>query len=582
VQKKKKKMACSSSLDVILSSLSCDKSELRIHFPESKANGASKSNLRCGWTMLCSEQTPSLSLSDEDESYGLLGTESNVHLSALLADVDEKVALRFEYGLHEFTIEQFRSWASIQCERRLGYDELFRARSALADVQRMHLAEMETLRERRESVRMQWEESDDRLAIESAEKRLTSAQRGVAGMLEFVGELDQMLHSKPLTSSEHLVSSDQLASSSSNEQSQRNREYPLQKKITPRLKKLMALDAAELAARRDVVQRKLDARREEMATVQCELDALRLASPAYVAHDEMCAAYEAFKERVGIAAAYERIDAASKGVGNRSSSVGVRFEALAVELLRVVALPDMEARERERVGRSNFRLEILTNVMLQCAAAELDGVVVAIDDDAECVDGAPVVRAIAIVEMKRNIADIGKAFRRFKATLDFFCGVDGEHSALYRNTSYPCGVFDVDAVHRERDTGAAYVFHPAHSFERFATTTTRSSADGDHTYIDGVYFMTRASLLRRLNSREESSLLRAVSTEPRIDCTRPADAPLELYADILERARGKIARETSTEDVARLYLETNHSHQFLFVVHSRDSRQRMLNRFASN
>ncbi|HEX8454794.1 MAG TPA: hypothetical protein VF647_22140 [Longimicrobium sp.] len=285
--------------------------------------------------------------------------------------------------------------------------------------------------------------------------------------------------------------------------------------------------------RRASLREKLDAFRARRAALEAERDVRIAASPERVLLVRLDAELERLREESGVGAEEARLDEMMRAQGRRSGRAGGGFEAAALRAVREHILPEL----------GDGPLTVLTGVTLGTARTELDQVVV-------CGSGDTPVEVLAVVEAKRNPNDVAHGFTRRQADLAWLSGQRAAYDpAQHVTRHFPTGHFD--RAEHEQD-GARFVFDPS-SFHRF------HPEDGH--FLDGLYFVTRATPLAGLSGAALGRLRHRAATDERF---APAD---DAYlADLLAWCR-TLTEPIETPDVLALYAaEPERARQILFLT----------------
>jgi hypothetical protein len=286
--------------------------------------------------------------------------------------------------------------------------------------------------------------------------------------------------------------------------------------------------------RRAALRGKLDAFRERRQALGAEQAALLRECPERQALLRLDAELSALRAATGLDAEEARLAELLRQHGRRSGRSGESFEGLALTLTRSHILPDLL--RGSRAAGAEERLRVLPGVTLGAARSEFDQLVVRLPVTA----GRPV-EVLAVVEVKRNINDVGHGFRRRQEDLAWLTGdAAGYDPRAYRTRHFTTGHFDRPVRH-EQD-GETFLFAPG-SFRRF-----RRDA-GTGRILDRLYFVTRAGPLWGVSAAALARIAFRVATDPRWE---PEDVYLE---GLLRWCRG-LAHAVETPDVLRLYAAT--------------------------
>ncbi|HET6765088.1 MAG TPA: hypothetical protein VFH27_15490 [Longimicrobiaceae bacterium] len=265
-------------------------------------------------------------------------------------------------------------------------------------------------------------------------------------------------------------------------------------------KAVAGLTAAAAAADREERAR-LAAKQAEFtarqAALRAELKAGVEASAARRAWDRAVAVVAAVHAEAGLPALEEALREAVQGGGRKSSGEGARFEDVAETVIRTHLLPELAAACACDAGE----LRILRGVTLGAAGIEIDHLVVHRTPE------SGEVKAVAVVEAKRNINDIAHGFQQRQQNLAWLAGDTAAYDPQqFRTRTFPTGHFDRPAVH-EQD-GEQFAITRS-SFSGF----TRDPATGH--VLDGLYLVTRPGWLWGIGSSAMTRLAHRASTDER-------------------------------------------------------------------
>lgn len=287
---------------------------------------------------------------------------------------------------------------------------------------------------------------------------------------------------------------------------------------------------------RPSLQRKLDAFREEQASLAQEQKRLVEASPERQVLRDLASQLDRVRALSGLAAEETELRRVLRQRGQRSGRSGESFEQSALQAVSDEIVPDLA------VAADGDPVTILHGVRLGAARVELDQVIIRRNQDR-----SRPAEVLAVVEVKRNINDLAHGFRRRQEDL---CWLTGQRSRYdpesFRTRDFPRGHFDRPAVHRHQ--GQELIL-TTDSFARFRRNEEHSP------FIRGLCFVTRCGLLWGISSAGLARLARRVASDRRWDLaddgylqellewsralTHPFEAPdlLRLYARDEARAR---------------------------------------------
>ncbi len=180
---------------------------------------------------------------------------------------------------------------------------------------------------------------------------------------------------------------------------------------------------------------------------------------------------------------------------------------------------------------------MLSGVTLGCARAELDQLIIR-----KPLKPVAPVKALAIVEAKRNINDLAHGFRLRQENISWLTGdADGYDPQLYRTSQYAQGHFDRTAAH-EQD-GETFLFDRS-SFALF-----RRESDSGH-YLKRLCFVTRAGPIYGVSAGQLSKLMHRVASDERWN------QDSKLYWRSLHNWTRSLGREFESPEMLRLYAQS--------------------------
>ena len=383
----------------------------------------------------------------------------------------------------------FHSWLREHVGRQMEHDSQFRARVRVREIERAHAGVLRPLRGVRREARAAYEASATRGALEEKQRSVSSLEAAVAHMSGALSPL-------PAGSSE--------------------------KDVAKRSKRLALLPA----------------KREALAVAQAELGQLEAGNAAWAALQEAKQALAAAEEGVGLSDALSLSKAVGRQSGQQRSSRGRSFESSAEGAIRELLVPRVAAREGLDEG------EILVERGLTLgmggpggSTGEMDYCLCVRDDP-----GSPSVRALLVVEIKKNAEDIGVAFAKYQRTLAWLAR-DAEHydAKEWKCRAHPDGVF------RGAEHGALRFGE-----DSFAGLWSRRDRESG-LLTDGLAFVTRpAKRLVDMSSKAIATVESRVSRDLSFDDDlSDLDAVAALLDDVA--AAERTAAPLATSEVLRRY-----------------------------
>ena len=176
-----------------------------------------------------------------------------------------------------------------------------------------------------------------------------------------------------------------------------------------------------------------------------------------------------YETEIGITAIQEQIRSANKSQGHNAKSNGNTFETYGYHYALNTIVPQIAIKHSVPLTQ----LCCLSNITLKLpgianTSGEIDGLIVEImpdtSDSHQKTKRHVVSRVLCLIEMKRQINDIGPALESRKRTLQWLSGRTPEVDVpLWINKHYPTGRFNEPAspdnhVHRDKRTGDFYEF----------------------------------------------------------------------------------------------------------------------------
>ena len=247
----------------------------------------------------------------------------------------------------------------------------------------------------------------------------------------------------------------------------------------------------------------------------------------------------------GLEAAEAELARLQREQGRGSGRSGADFEEGALEVTREQIVPDVA--RRHALGAAFDRVEVLRGVTLGAAATELDLVVVVRGVAAE-----EPARVLAVVEVKRNVNDLGHGFRRRQQNLAWLRGDTSRYAPDdFRTRTFPTGHFDRPVAHPHP---GGHVVLDAASFASLAPDPATGWV------LPGLWFVTREGPLWGAGGAALSRIAHRVATDPRWEPDDPG------YLSELLRWCRSLTHEVEAPDVLGLYAGHADAHDQLLLV----------------
>ena len=402
--------------------------------------------------------------------------------------------------IHMFDETLFREWARFQVEKIYPHNIEYQFRVQLTDLIRKHKTEYFELKYARKAAQSVYLEHPIAQEIAKAEKQIEGMQKKVANF-------EQILSG----SSKKPIPADRLA---------------------------------DFHARCAAAGLELSQAEQRLAVLKATEPALQFFQSSQRLHQ--------FTVDTGIDRLLTLRKEQSKIAGNRAQSVGHAFEPVALRCFEKMYIPGFGP------PPEGYTRHMLSNLKLGLSKNEIDGMCVlkkSGDESAEVI-------VEAIIECKKNPADVGFSFRGLSELIAFFKN-DSEHYVLkdFTNRHYPKGVF-VSKTHTQGSEQLPFLLTPA-SFERF----TYNEAAG--CYLDHIYFLIQQRMLQRLSSETE-----------RIFASR-FYSDLEVYIDDIDSISSETIRalisglsakeEIDPLEIFKLFSTHDRAHQILMIVEGKIS-----------
>lgn len=283
-------------------------------------------------------------------------------------------------------------------------------------------------------------------------------------------------------------------------------------------------------------------RRQQLEQEQAEL---RRSSDAWQRLQQASINLQQLRSATGIDGEETRLEELMLQRGRHSGRAGESYEEVALGVTRACLLPNLTQGGCDGVDR---QLRLLQDVTLGAARIQLDQVVVRLPLQA---DGP--VEALAVIEAKRNLNDLGHGFRLRQENLAWLSGATNNYDPeLYRTRQFRFGHFDCSAVHEEK--GETFRFDRS-SFDRFRP----ESVGGP--ILDGLYFITQSGPVWGVSAGNLARISHRVATDER--WAPDSDDFLGAFLSWCQ----SLTEATETPDVLRLYANApGRAHQILLTA----------------
>ena len=337
---------------------------------------------------------------------------------------------------HRFDFSRFQEWLRSEIQHRQK-DPVFLQRCKIRDLKKMYFSDFCKLEGECRETRGEYESSGKKEVLERLQQEIENGRKAIEGL-----------------------------SASVRQRSEEKRKATLEK----------------LAG----FQEKMDRMLREHRTLLEE-------TPEKQRVDRALSAFFAWKEKIGLTQAEKELEEMLHAMGKRSSEKGSGFEQAAHGIVQRYVAPLVKKKKKSGEGI----IEILSQVKLGCARAEMDYVVVWSSSSGEPVE------VLAVVEVKRNPNDLAHGFLLRQENLAWFTGErQGYDPSLYKTARFRRGHFDQAAWHEER--GKKHLFD-ASSFGRF-------KRESDH-FLEGLFWVTSSRRLQGISSDEQSKIAYKISTD---------------------------------------------------------------------
>jgi uncharacterized membrane protein YgcG len=285
--------------------------------------------------------------------------------------------------------------------------------------------------------------------------------------------------------------------------------------------------------------------------------------PAYLRWAAAAAALQSFYEGSGVAEGERAVGALKASGGHACGSRGSQFESLGLEYVTDSFLPEIAAKYNVPVDNLRYTANVTLKIpQMTNSAGELDGIVFEIEPTGEAATGPGVVagsgvvagagargelpkdstyvrRVLAVIEMKRNIDDIGPAYESRLVALRWLAGLEGEADReLRKNKHYPTGRYSEPTSpsfhnHFDKKSKHTYIF----ATECFANFR---ALDMDGRLQEMLHFFARASPITCVASKDSARIQVALASSVDIDAEQDLGSPANAAG--LEAIRLKISK----------------------------------------
>lgn len=322
-----------------------------------------------------------------------------------------------------------------------------------------------------------------------------------------------------------------------------HRLHHLERELTGIEKAIAGLTAAlpqAVSPKRKAMRQKLASFRIRRSELRREQKALIQSSPQRQTLRRLDARLRRLRSATGLDHEERRLAQLLQQQGQHSGRAGASFERLARTVPENRIMADLHR------GKTTGGLRVLHGVTLGAARVEFDQLVIRLPRH-----GGEPVAVLAIVEVKRNLNDLGHGFQRHQDDLLWLTGAGTYDPKHYRTRQFPSGHFDREAVHQQ--DGATFHFTRG-SFSRFR----RDRATG--MFLDRLYFITRRGPLWGLARAAMARIAFRVATDEHWE---PGS---DAYLGRLLRWCQALAGDIESPDVLQCYAATSaRARQILFV-----------------
>ena len=302
-------------------------------------------------------------------------------------------------------------------------------------------------------------------------------------------------------------------------------------------KAIQGLSAAYAPARgtkRAALQEKLEEKKRLLASLLKTQSSLTAQSPERQALQKISVQLERAREATGMLELERALEGALSAQGQRAGTLGSGFEKKALAITRRWILP--------RLTRDPAPLKILTNLRVGDGRTELDQLVIR--------PRAGAAQVLAVVEVKRNLADLGRGFAQRQENLAWLTGDHtGYEAEQHRTHVFPSGRFDRAVEHQ---VGTARYQLTERSFSLFRRTEGR--------FLRRLFFICKVGPLFGMSSAVLSRLQFRVATDIHFELEDPV-----YLAGLLEWVQA-LADPMEAPEVLALYARTPQCAKNVLIV----------------
>ena len=387
---------------------------------------------------------------------------------------------RNKFDFSSLTPGKFKAWLERQIQYKKN-DQVFSLRCRIRDLKKKHYKKLRCLDITRSQAQKHYDECPQKPRLAELEKELDNTEKAVLGLQ---GAMQRLSGEK---------------------------QAACQAKLADFCDKLADLQKEQ--------QELLQACREKPALVDAEQE------------------LQIFREQIGLIKLESDLKTLLHQQGERITNAGGEFEAISIHTVKEHILPLLAA-QTLNWNELSGRIKILQGVTLGCARAEIDYMVIAAAENPE-----QLTQVLAVVEVKRNINNVGAGFLLRQENLAWFTGDQSGYDPLaYRTRVFRSGHFETQASHNT--DGETYVFDQS-SFRNFK----KDSQSGY--FLDKVFFIARKQRLMGMHSKDHAKILYRVATDTNFDLENKS-----YIKDLLNWSQ-EIVPDFQTRDVIELYAGSN-------------------------
>jgi hypothetical protein len=293
------------------------------------------------------------------------------------------------------------------------------------------------------------------------------------------------------------------------------------------------------------LRQKRDGFRVRRHELEAEQQALVHANPARRHLLRVEARLNRLRAAIGLDEEEARLHTLQREQGRHSGRSGKSFEHDALEITKAHIIPDLV--KRDAVDQAHIRL--LRGVTLGAAGIELDQVLVRLPHQPGSVE------VLALIEVKRNINDVGAGFTKRQENLAWLTGDTAKYDpSLYRTRHFRSGHFDRQAAHQQ--DGERFVFD-RYSFRHFR----RDGRSGF--FLDRLFLIARFGDLWGLSSANLRRVQHRIATDEGWEPTSETH-----MTKLFEWYRG-LGQSTEAPDVLRIYAQATDNVGQVLVARTR-------------